>query len=110
MEFVLSCRAATSEIAGPGRLRLFGLLALWLVAAQLLYAAHLGRSSDPLLDHSTSTCEFCLAGATADDPTLLVAVLAPPTPVYLEIIQPADSAASIEPHRLAAQPRAPPFC
>lgn len=94
--------------ARPSRLRLLGLLAVWFVAAQLFYAAHLGAAPDPLLDHSSTSCAFCLAGAAADDPTLLAAVFAPPTPVYADIVRPDELTATPEPLRLAANPRAPP--
>jgi hypothetical protein len=100
----------THENARPGRLRLLGLLAFVFIAAQLLYAAHLGAAPDPLLDHSSSTCDYCLAGAAVDDPTLLVAVLTAPTPVFLQAVLPAETAADIQPLRLAADPRAPPSC
>lgn len=103
-------RLATVEMSRPSRLRLLGLLALWFVAAQLFFAAHLGVPSDPLINHTPSACEFCLAGATADDPTLLVAVLAPPTPIYLESARPSDWTTTPGPLRLTARSRAPPFC
>ena len=71
-------RTATLEIADPGRLRLLGLLALLLVAAQLLFAAHAAAKSDFLLDHSPATCAVCIAGTASGDPELLVVSLAKP--------------------------------
>jgi hypothetical protein len=109
-EFALGRLLAMRFNARPGRLRLLGSLAVWFVVAQIFYAAHIGAAPDPLLGHSSTSCAYCLAGATADDPTLLAAVFAPPTPVYADIVQPDELTATPEPLRLAANPRAPPSC
>lgn len=54
-----------------------GLTVLFL-AAQLIFAFHVGDGGDNLADHSRADCPVCMAGAMAPDPVDLVVSLDAP--------------------------------
>lgn len=91
------------------RLRLFGLLALLLVAAQLMFAAHAASAPDELIDHAPSSCEFCLAGAVSSDPGALVVDIAAPVVSVSSVRQPVGAEIIIAGALRAAHPRGPPL-
>lgn len=91
------------------RMRLMGLLALLLAAAQLLYAAHAASSPDDLADHSPSSCEFCLAGALSNDPGSLVVDIAAPRFSVSSVRQPVAAEIIVAGALRAANPRGPPL-
>lgn len=91
------------------RLRLMGLLALVLVAAQLLFAAHAASAPDDLIDHAPSSCEFCLAAAVSGDPDALVDDIAPPLVSFSSVRQPVAADIIVVGALRAANPRGPPL-
>lgn len=98
-------RAATLQIADPGRLRLLGLLALLLVAAQLLFAAH----ADDLADHAPQSCEYCLSASISSDPDDLVFEIGAPA-LSFEFVRSLVAAERIfAAAPRAANPRGPPL-
>lgn len=91
------------------RLRLMGLLALVLVAAQLLFAAHAASGPEDLIDHAPSSCEFCLAAAVSGDPHALVGDLAPPPVSFSSVRRPVAAEIIVVGALRAANPRGPPL-
>jgi hypothetical protein len=79
-----------------------------ILAAQALYAIHLGDGGNGLDKHPAAACEICLASAQSGDPEGLAPRLEIPAPSFeaLETFLPARRVA-IFPVRAAA-PRGPP--
>lgn len=101
----MSGRTATLEIANPGRSRLLGLLALLLVAAQLLFAAH----ADDLADHAPQSCEYCLSASISSDPDDLVVELSAPQLSFAQVRSPVAAELVVASALRAANPRGPPL-
>ena len=93
----------------PRRARFWGLFAFIFIVAQLLFAAHAGAGRNDLIGHAPSACEYCLAGAAFDDPSLLVAVVSPPTETFAPVETSAVAAAPTVRSIRTANPRAPPL-
>lgn len=86
-----------------------GLVLGLFVAAQTLYALHLGEVPDALAKHAAASCEFCLAGAKSGDPGALAPVILAPEAAVEAIAPPAlTRLVSVFPVRAAA-PRGPPL-
>lgn len=102
--------AINADLTVCARARLWALFAVLFVAAQLLFAAHAGASPDDLLDHSPTTCEFCLAGAVADDPAGLSVEVAAPVEILGAVTRPVAAAIVASGALRGAQPRGPPSC
>jgi hypothetical protein len=105
----LNGRAILFAESQSRRLRLFGLLALLLVAAQLLFAAHVASAPDDLIDHAPSSCEFCLAAAVSGDPDALVDDIAAQLVSFSSVRQPVAADIIVVVALRAANSRGPPL-
>lgn len=74
--------AFSSTLSSNGTRLRFAVIAVFFAVAQLLFAAHAADRPGDLDLHAPQTCEFCMAGAIADDPLALEVTLAPPIFVF----------------------------
>lgn len=106
----MTLSAIKADLDASARTRLWGLFAVLFVAAQVLFAAHAGAAPDDLLDHSPTSCEFCLAGAVADDPAGRSVDVAAPVEILGAVKLPVAAEIVVQGALRGAQPRGPPSC
>ncbi|NWG92668.1 MAG: hypothetical protein HXY21_09200 [Parvularculaceae bacterium] len=109
-ETTLARTANKADVHAGARARAWTLFAVLFVAAQLLFAAHAGAAPDDLLDHSPTSCAFCLAGAVADDPSELSVAAAAPVAILGAARRPVAAEIVASGALGGAQPRGPPSC
>jgi hypothetical protein len=97
-----------AEAETPRRARFLALIAVLFAFAQFMFAAHAGATADELLDHAPQTCEFCLAGAVADDPHNLVFEVTAPAALFVGVASPVAGEFIVDGSFRAASPRGPP--